>query len=380
MTVPCTYMVDPLYGPYNEISNYTAGNPRGSYPGGLGPYLLQTWTRTAGKDVQIILTANPNYWNASGGFPKTKTVIINMYSSSAALTLAIKSHDIDIAFRQLDVSQFADLESSSAAYGLKVWSAPSEFIQYLVFQESRAPFNDSALRIAVASAINRTLITSTVYANLATPLYSMIPNGMAYHRDVFNVSGGLNYANFNYTRTQQILKEKGYSKSNPLVVNLWYETSGHYPQSGELATALLTSIDAAAPGNISVVLHSSDWASMEGLRDSQSMDVFIMGWYPDFIETDDYITPFYQSSACSWLHDNYNNSYMDQLVAWSRFNSSTSIRDLNYYKIQNLSVSDCPLVPMYQYGQFAVTSLNIHGVVLDATMDWRNWLVYNGTA
>jgi ABC-type oligopeptide transport system substrate-binding subunit len=70
---------------------------------------------------------------------------------------------------------------------------------------------------------------------------------------------------------------------------------------------------------------------------------------------------------------------MDQLVDWSRFNATFADRDLNYYKIQNQSVVDCPLVPLYQYGQFAVTKLNIYGVVLDVTMNWRNWFLY-GTA
>jgi len=259
--------------------------------------------------------------------------------------------------------------------GITVYSAPSSFVQYLVFQEKAGTWTDPALRRAIASAINRTLITSTVYAGLAAPLYSMIPNGFPFQRNVFNVPGGDNYANFNYTRTQAILAAKGYSSTNKLVVNLWYETSGHYPQSASLAQALKASIEKA--GNITVNLNGLDWPAMRSARVAETMDVYIMGWYPDFIEADDYIQPFYDSSGCSWLHNHYNNSVMDQLIAWSRFNTTASIRDLNYYKIQNLSVSDCPLVPMYQYGQFAATIPTIHGVYLDVTMNWRNWFVYN---
>jgi peptide/nickel transport system substrate-binding protein len=374
LTVPCTYMVDPLYAPYTHIVNYTAGNPRASTPCALGPYLLVNWTRSGNKDVQMKLTANKNYWGNSSGYPKTQNITINMYADSASLALAISAGDVDIAFRQLTVDQFTSL---SANPNVRVTSGPSSFIQYLVFQEKAGfPFNDTQLRIAVASAVNRTLITTTVYAGLAQALYSMIPNGMTFHRDVFAVGGGLNKANFNYSRTQQILEAKGYNAGNKLIVNLWYETSGHYPQTQQLAQALKSSIEKA--GNITVNLtgHGLDWSSMGDARRAETMDVFIMGWYPDYVEADDYIQPFYQTAGAGWLHDHYSNPTMDQLVDWSRFNATFAGRDLNYYKIQNQSVVDCPLVPLYQYGQFAVTKPNVYGVVLDVTMNWRNWFLY----
>lgn len=373
MTVPCTYMVDSSYAPYTVIISYVDGNARLSYPGGLGPYILSSWTRIAGKDAQIILTANPRYWNASGGYPKTQTLIIRMYSDATGLALAIAAHDVDIAFRQITVDNLKTLQTNPS---VKVWSAPSSFVQYLVFQEKTGSlWSDTQLRIAIASAINRSLITTTVYAGLTTELYSMIPNGYSFHRDPFSVAGG---ANFNYTRTHEILKAKGYSSTNKLVVNMFYETSGHYPQSADLASALKSSIEKA--GNITVNLTGLDWPAMGAARRAETMDVYIMGWYPDYIEPDDYIYPFYDSTGCSWIHNHYNSSTMDQLVSWSRYNTTFAGRDLNYNKIQNLSVVDCPYVPIYQYGQFAVTSPTIFGVYLDATMNWRNWFVYNGTA
>ncbi len=371
MTVPCTYMVDPLYAPYSHIINYTAGDARHSYPGGLGPYLLSSWSRTAGKDVQYKLVANPNYWNASGGYPKTKNIIITMYADSTSLALAISAGDVDIAFRQLTVDQITSLSTRS---GLHLWSEPGPFIQYLVFQEKTGfTFNDTQLRIAVASAINRTLIVSTVYSGLAQELYSMIPNGMTFHRDIFNVAGG---ANFNYTRTQEILKAKGYTSTNKFTFNLYYETSGHYPQSAQLALVLKSSIEAAAHGNITVNLNGLDWPAMGSARRAETMDAYIMGWYPDYIEADDYIQPFYQTVGNGWLHCHYSSALMDQYIDWSRFNTTAPGRDYNYYWIQNQSVIDCPMVPMYQYGSFAVAKTSVAGIVLDITMNWRNWLPY----
>jgi peptide/nickel transport system substrate-binding protein len=368
LTVACTYMVDPLYAPYTHIINYTAGDARHSYPGGLGPYLLSSWTRTAGKDVQYQLVANPNYWNASGGYPKTKNIIVKMYADSTSLALAISAGDVDIAFRQLTVDQMNSLATRS---GLHLWNATGPFIQYLVFQEKTGfPFNSTQRRIAVASAINRTLIVSTVYPGYGSELYSMIPNGMPFHRDAFKTGP----ANFNYTRTNQILDSLLYTNVSKFQFNLYYETSGHYPQSAQLALVLKSSIEKGT--NITVNLVGLDWPAMGSARRAETMDAYIMGWYPDYIEADDYIQPFYQTVGNGWLHCHYSKAVMDQYVDWSRFNVTTPGRDLNYYWIQNRSVIDVPMVPMYQYGSFAVAKTSVAGIVLDITMNWRHWFPY----
>jgi ABC-type oligopeptide transport system substrate-binding subunit len=83
------YPVNPNVAPMNAIMNYT-GTPATENPTGLGPYLLQNWVRTAGKDVEIDLTANPNYWNATG-IAKTKNIIIKFYSDSTSLPGTVHS-------------------------------------------------------------------------------------------------------------------------------------------------------------------------------------------------------------------------------------------------------------------------------------------------
>ena len=101
-----------------------------------------------------------------------------------------------------------------------------------------------------------------------------------------------------------------------------------------------------------------------------------MGWYPDYIDPDDYIYPFVQSTGGSWLHMNYNSTKMDALVANARGNTSETIREEIYGQINELIVDDCPLIPLYQSGAYAVTKTNVAGVYLDISQQWRNWLLY----
>jgi len=366
MACQASYIVDPAYAPMDSVVEYVEGNPRASHPMGLGPYKLKSWTRVGGKDDEIRLEANPNYWNATGGYPKTKNIIIKMYADSAGLATAMNALEIDIAFRQLSAT---DINSMKTNTNLRVWEGTGAFIQYLVLQEKYAPFNETKIRQAIGAAINRTTIVQTVFLGQAQKLYSMIPIGMFSHTDAFQTLGDPNY-----TLTRELLSEFGYNEANKLSFKLWYESSGHYPQSPQQAQALKASLEAS--GVISVTLDSADWASYREKRRNEEMEAFILGWYPDYIDPDDYIYPFVHSSGGSWLHHNYNSTQMDELIAWARGNTSTTVRSNLYAEIQDLLVEDCPLVPLYQGSAYAVTKTNVKGIYLDITQSWRHWMVY----
>jgi peptide/nickel transport system substrate-binding protein len=367
-------MVDPKYAVMHgsswdataDVVLYTEGNPRASNPMGLGPYTLANWTRSAGKDQIIKLTANPNYWNAGAGIPKTKNIIIQFYPDSTGLTLAITSSAVDIAFRQLSVNDINTMKNNA---NLEVWQGTGAFIQYLCMQESRWPFNETNIRKAVGAAINRTMLVNTVFQGQGQNLYTMIPIGMAGHKDVFQ-----NLGDPNYTLTQQLLAGYGFNSSNKFTFTLTYESTGHYPQSQQQAQVLKASMELS--GVITVNLQNLEWAAMGSARRAGTMDAFIYGWYPDYIDPDDYIQPFLQTSGASWLNLHYSNPAMDQLIDWTRGNTSDTVRNTLYGQIQDILLADSPIVSLYQGSAYAVSSLKVKGVYLDITQNWRHWLLY----
>jgi peptide/nickel transport system substrate-binding protein len=368
MACQASYIVDPAHAPMTAVVEYNSSRTaRENHPMGMGPYKLANWTRTAGKDSAIRLEANPNYWNAAGGYPKTKNIIIRFSADSTGLALAMTTGDVDIAFRQLATVDIDHIRTEHT--DLHVWDGTGAFIQYLVFQERYAPFNVTDIRRAVGAAINRTTIVQTVFQGQAQKLYSMIPIGMFGHEDAF-----LNLGDPNYTLTRELLSPLGYNETNKLSFKLWYENSGHYPQCPQQAAVLKSSLEAS--GVISVSLESRDWAGYRVARNDEIMEAYIYGWYPDYIDPDDYIQPFLDSSGGSWLHHNYNNTDMDQLIAWARGNTTSTTRSDLYGQIQDLMVIDCPMVPLYQGAAYAVSKTNVQGIYLDITQSWRHWLLY----
>ncbi|MHA1771958.1 MAG: ABC transporter substrate-binding protein [Candidatus Thorarchaeota archaeon] len=370
MACAASYMVDPKYAPMDELVTYTVGDARASHPLGLGPYTLANWTRSGGKDLEMVLVANPYYWNAAAGLPKTKTIVIKMYSDATALGNAIASDEIDIAYRQLTATQ---IESFKTNAKLRVWEGIGAQIQYMCFQQRIKPFDNVEIRRAIAAALNKSHVCETVFRGLASPLNSIIPNGMAYHKDAFNV-----YGSANYTYVQATLAKYGYNSTNKLSFELWYETSGHYPQSPEQAAVYKSDLEAS--GVISVTLKGADWATYRSYRNAASMPVYIYGWYPDYIDADNYaFLPF-----ASWLNMGYNSTYpaggVQQYNLWMQGRSATTdaARQEAYYALQDLQAEECSMIPLWQSQTTAVTRLNVHGVVLDITVNWRHWLLYLG--
>ncbi len=354
------------------IVNFTANNAAASNPNGLGPYTLTTWTRSGTKDTEMVLTANPNYWNYPA-YPKTQTIIIKFYPDATSLAAAIRSGDVDLAYRQFTTS---DIRSLMTTTGLKVYSSPGAFIQYLVINENKAPFNDINVRQGIAAAINRTDLIDTVFAGTATPLYSQIPLGMGYHTDAFETAYG---AGPNYALAQQLLAKSGYNANNKLTVDLWYETTGHYPQSSDQALVLKKDLEAS--GVITVTLNGVDWPTMHSNVRAGSMGTFIYGWYPDFIDPFDYTTPFLSSTGASWLNDGYNSTAMDSLLTQSLSATPSNAASI-YGQIQTLQAHDVPMVPLYQGGSNccgAVTKTSVGGVYLDVTLIFRLSTIYETT-
>ena len=193
-------------------------------------------------------------------------------------------------------------------------------------------FNNINVRQGLAAAINRTDLIDTVFAGTATPLYSQIPVGMSGHTDAFKTAYGVGP---NYTLVKTDLAKAGYNANNKLAVDLWYETTGHYPQSPDQAMVLQK--DLQASGVITVNLHGIDWPTMGADRAQVTWACSSWAGTRTSSTPSTTPTPFFQSSGASWLNDGYNSSAMDTLLAQSI--SATLAGTSIYAQIQTLQAT-----------------------------------------
>jgi peptide/nickel transport system substrate-binding protein len=351
-------IVHPDYAPLDDYVGYVGGDARASHPCGLGPFILTEWVRVGGTDISIRLERNTHYWNTS--LPEADVIIIRFFSSDTELAAALLAGEIDVAQRlsPSQIQMFRDSSDFTVEEGL----GPQ--IQYLCFQQNIYPFNETRIRQGIAAALNRSHMADVVFLNSVSPLYSIIPEGLAYHKPSF-----LKYGSANYTFTQDCLNDFGYNTTNKLQLNFYYESSGHYPSSAEQAAVYKSDLEAS--GVIDVDLFSLDWPTYRQQRNAGTMDVFINGWYPDYIDADRYGF----LSFASWLYLGYNSTYpqggIEQYNLWVDGRSATTDtgRQTAYNALQDSQADECSVVPLWQGHQFVVFNWEIDDIPLDISAD-----------
>jgi peptide/nickel transport system substrate-binding protein len=324
---------------------------------GTGPYALTKFT----PGQQAVFTPNKNYW---GPKPKNGGVIINYYSKSSTMKLALEQKNLDMAFQTFTPTEIAAMKKEKA---LTVHSAPGVVIRYLVFNVKRPPYNNIHVRKAIAYLFPRQTIASRVYHNTVTPLYSMVPKGLPGANQAYKKLYG---AKPNLAKARAEMAKAHVKK--PLKIQIWW-TPSHY---GDASADEYAEIQRALNKSklFKVTLKSSEWAQYSGAL-GKTYGAFQLGWFPDYPDADDYTVSFYQPK--SFFNNGYANKTMNKLIAKERAAGTNKARYAALGSMQNLAAKTLPTIPYWQGNMVAVGRSSVKGIdsTLDATYYLRFWLV-----
>ena len=157
---------------------------------------------------------------------------------------------------------------------------------------------------------------------------------------------------------------------NKYGLELWYNNDGHYGATEEsLATVLKSSIESC--GLVSVTLKSDTWAQYKVRWSQGQMPAFLLGWYPDYFDSDDYVSPFLSTSGAASLGSFYDNASMNQLITNEQTTTSDAYRAANFTAIQRGLAADVPYVPLYSgVAQVAYVNGLTHVELHPVTFKW----------
>ena len=342
-----------------------------------GPYRLSTYL----PHQRYELTANPNYY---GTAPKMSRVTIVRYTTAVDLKLAMQTGAIDIAYRSLLPQDFAAFQTNT---NVKTLEGASPVIRYLVFNMCSAAdhtagncpqttvFSDAngkLIRRALAYASNRTDISTSAYAGTVSPLYSLVPEGMFGHEDIFKSTFG---AAPNLVSAQNLLTQAGYSTGTKLSITLWY-TPSHYGDP-EIFVAQAIKRAWEATGMVSVTLNEKEWADYKVAWRAGQFDVFLLGWFPDYFDSDDYVFPFlhWASGGSASFGNWYHNDTMDAKIEAEAATADLTLRASIFGEIQSGLAADVPYLPLWQTNQAVVFRPSVSGIVLDPIQFFRYFTI-----
>jgi peptide/nickel transport system substrate-binding protein len=324
---------------------------------GTGPYSLTKFT----PGQQAVFTPNKYYW---GPAPKNGGLIINYYTKSSTMKLALEQKTLDMAFQTFTPTEIAAMKKEKA---LTVHSAPGVVIRYLVFNVKRPPYNNIHVRKAIAYLFPRQTIASRVYHGTVTPLYSMVPKGLPGANQAYKKLYG---GKPNVAKAKAEMK-KAHVKL-PLKIQIWWTPSHYGDASADEYTEIQRALNASKL--FKVTLKSSEWTQYSGAL-GKTYGAFQLGWFPDYPDADDYTVSFYQPK--SFYNNGYANKTMNKLIAKERAAGTNKARYAALGAMQNLAAKTLPTIPYWQGNMIAVGQSNVKGIdsTLDATYYMRFWLV-----
>jgi len=312
------------------------------------------------------------------GAPATATVLLNYYTSAANLKLDVQEGNIDVAYRSLSATDVADLQTND---NVKVQIGPGGEIRYIVFNFDTQPYGATtadadpakalAVRTAVADLVDREELSAQVYRGTYLPLYSFVPDGLTgateVLKDLYGTDGGPDA-----DKAASALAAAGVE--TPVVLNLQYNPD-HYGESSGDEYALVKS-QLEASGLFTVNLQATEWVTYAADRTNDVYPAYQLGWFPDYSDADNYLTPFFGDG--NFLGNHYNNPEVSSMIVAQASETDPATRQGMIEQIQALVAADLSTIPLLQGSQIAVTGVNVSGAVLDGSFKFRYGTLVKG--
>jgi peptide/nickel transport system substrate-binding protein len=348
------YPVNPNIYPVDKIVR-DPSELKGGKLVGLGPYKVVSFKR----DQEIVMEANPYYY---GEKPKNDRVVIRYFADATTMRLAIEKGELDFAFKTLNPSDISDLEKSDKVQTIK---AQGPYIRYICFLCDTPPFNDKVLRQAVAAAINRPPLLDKVFLGQNAPLYSMVPMGMWSHIDAFKTVHG----DGNIAKSKKLLASRGYSEGNPFTFDLWYTPSHYGDTEVDMAAVLKDQLEAT--GVMKVNVKSAEWATYRDNWKNKAMPAYLLGWYPDYIDPDNYTAAFAGTAGSKGLGIYFSDPVWDQKFVEGQTVTDATKRTAIYAEIQQMWTDEVPTVTIFQGSLYMFAQKDIRGIMVSPTLQFN---------
>lgn len=300
---------------------------------GTGPYEMTDYQ----PGVTMTLEAFDEYW---GEAPAIPTVRIQFFADTTQMRNALAAGEIDMAVNDLDPTETASLEGEE---GIEILTDAGGRTSYIVLDVTQAPFDNPDVRRAIATTIDRERIVEEAFEGQASPLYSMIPEN-------FDAS---------FDAISDLEFDEAALGETPIEFELWYPAD-RYTNQAEVAEIISRSLNES--GLFNVTTNTAEWATEYSTQlNTGAYGAYLLGWYPDYLDADDYIEPFYDSEDT--FIGFYASEEMDELItAEQQAEQGSDERTEIFQEIQELAAQDMPFIPLYSEGQEAYFNERVQGV------------------
>lgn len=305
----------------NEKAYTEAGDKVGQNPVGTGPYKFVSWA----TGDRIDLVANDEYW---GGAPKIKNIVFRNIPEIASRSIEVETGGIDITIG----AQTSELERLEANPEVKVFRRKASSINFLAFNNSRAPFDNVKVRQAINMAVNKEAIFNVVYQGVgaiaAAPMSSV----------VWAYNDKLAPHEYNIEKAKALLAEAGYP--NGLEVTISCDQNQERLDTAEMVQAQLAEI------GVKVNIETLERGAFIDKVIGGNLDMFGLGWTSDTGDPDYALYASFHSSmhGAGGNMSFYTNEKVDELLEIGRTSTDAETRKQAYLEAQEIVWEEVPCI------------------------------------
>ncbi|PZE64726.1 MULTISPECIES: ABC transporter substrate-binding protein [unclassified Curtobacterium] len=314
---------------------------------------------------------NPKY-DGLLGKAKTDEVTASYYTKETDLKLAVQKGDVDVAYRSLTPTDISDLRKDDS---LKVTDGPGGEIRYVVFNFKTQPFGTGqddadeakalAVRQAAADVVDRAQLAKEVYNDTFTPLYSMVPDGLTGAVQPFKEMYGDGDGGADVSKAKKTLSDAGVTGKVQLDIQY---APDHYGSASDDEYALLKQ-QLEDSGLFTVNIQSTVYTTYAQERTKDAYPVYQLGWFPDFSDADNYLSPFFTKE--NFVQNHYDDPEIQDLIAKEQAESDTDKRADLIEQAQEREATQISTLPLLQGKSVAVAGKDVKGLTLDASFKFR---------
>lgn len=288
---------------------------------------------------KIEFVRNPLYWNDKETVIDKATFLAIQNPSTDVQRY--RAGEVEITDHALPPEQFPKLKAEMPD---QVFTSRTLGTYFYEINNTKAPFNDLRVRKALNLALDRNIITDKVLGQGQIPTYVFTPTYIAEGGAIQQPEYTKLSMKERNQQAVQLLKEAGFSKSNPLKFTILYNTNENHKKVAIAAASVWKN---NTGGLVDVKLENQEWKTYIESRHNKQFDVARAGWSADYNQATTFINYFLSNSSNNLAF--YKSSAYDQAVNESYQFSEATDRMKAYAKAEAILAADAPIIPIYNY-------------------------------
>lgn len=319
-------------------------------PVGTGQYKFKDWI----PGDRIVVEA---FDDSFQGKPKIREITLRVITEVSNRMIALETGEADIAF-DIGIMDKETIKNNEDMELLEI-SSPSSL--YLGFDQTTSIFQDKRVREAIAYAIDKDILVSTVFQGSATVADSVLPKACVDH-----ITPKKQYTQ-NIEKAKKLLAEAGYP--NGFDIELWVNDDGARIDMCVIMQEQLRNI------GINAEIKVWEWGAYVSRTAQPKKQLYLLSWNSTS-DGDAALYALFHSSqkGLSGNRSYFENKEVDNSLDIGRFSVDNSKRHEAYVQAQNILQEELPHYTLvYPMLNVAVRD-NVKNVIFrnDGYIDIRN--------